>query len=78
MEQPRHETNESTPAPVEPPPESIDQGKELPASDVVHPGGSVEIHPPHGSIHSFKDFVVQLATITAGVLIALSFEGVLE
>jgi hypothetical protein len=38
----------------------------------------VEIHPPHGSIHSWKDFLIQLGTITAGVLIALSLEGVRE
>jgi hypothetical protein len=30
------------------------------------------------SIQSLKDFVVQLLTITAGVLIALSLEGLLD
>ena len=38
----------------------------------------MEIHPPHGSIHSWKDFLIQIGTITVGVLIALSFEGVRE
>jgi hypothetical protein len=38
----------------------------------------VEIHPPHGAIHSWKDLLIQLGTITAGVLIALSLEGVRE
>jgi hypothetical protein len=38
----------------------------------------VEIHPPHPAAHSFRDFAIQLVTITAGVLIALSFEGVRE
>ena len=38
----------------------------------------MEIHPPHGSIHSWKDFLLQLGTITAGVLIALSLEAVRE
>ena len=37
----------------------------------------VEVHP-HDSIHSFRDFLLQLVTITAGVLIALSLEGLLE
>jgi hypothetical protein len=37
----------------------------------------VDIHPPH-PVHSWKDFGVQLITITAGILIALSFEGVRE
>jgi hypothetical protein len=38
----------------------------------------VEIHPSHGAAHSWKDLLIQLATITAGILIALSFEGVRE
>jgi hypothetical protein len=38
----------------------------------------VEIHPPHAPAHSLKDFVIQLITITAGVLIALSVEGARE
>src|SRR5207302_1432447 len=38
---------------------------------------AVDIHPPH-AIHSWKDLLVQLGTITAGVLIALSLEGVRE
>jgi len=37
----------------------------------------VDIHPPH-AIRSWKDFGVQLITITAGILIALSLEGVRE
>ena len=37
----------------------------------------MDIHPPH-AIHSWKDFLVQLATITAGILIALSLEGLRE
>jgi hypothetical protein len=37
----------------------------------------VDIHPPH-AIRSWKDFGLQLVTITAGILIALSLEGVRE
>jgi len=37
----------------------------------------VDIHPPH-AIHSWKDFALQLVTITAGILIALSLEAVRE
>lgn len=37
----------------------------------------MDIHPPH-AIHSWKDFGLQLITITAGILIALSLEGVRE
>ncbi len=38
----------------------------------------MEIHPPEKPIHSVKDFLLQLATITVGILIALSLEGALE
>ena len=37
----------------------------------------MEIHPPH-SIHSVKDFLLQLLTITIGILIALTLDGVVE
>jgi hypothetical protein len=36
----------------------------------------MEIHAPHGSTHSWREIAKQLAIITAGVLIALAFEGV--
>jgi hypothetical protein len=51
---------------------------DAPVVETVSPGESMEIHPPHGSIHSLKDFFLQLATITAGVLIALLLEGLVE
>ena len=38
----------------------------------------MEIHPPHAAIRSWSDFFMQLGTITAGVLIALSLEGIRE
>ena len=38
----------------------------------------MDIHPPHGGVHTWKDFGVQLVTITAGILIALSLEGIRE
>jgi type II secretory pathway pseudopilin PulG len=38
----------------------------------------VDIHPPHGSVNSFKDFFVHLLTVILGILIALSLEGLLE
>jgi hypothetical protein len=37
----------------------------------------MEIHPPHGPIHTKKDFFVHLLTIIAGILIALSLEGLI-
>lgn len=38
----------------------------------------MEIHPPHGPIQSRKDFLVHLLTITIGILIALSLEGIVQ
>jgi hypothetical protein len=38
----------------------------------------MEIHAPHGSIGSVREFLVHLAIITIGVLIALSLEGCTE
>src|SRR4249920_4018096 len=35
----------------------------------------MEIHPPHGPARSWSDVFGQLTIITAGVLIALLFEG---
>jgi hypothetical protein len=37
-----------------------------------------DIHPPHSPIHGWRDFFVQLLTITVGLLIALALEGLVE
>jgi hypothetical protein len=37
----------------------------------------MDIHPSHRSITSLKDFFRELVTITAGILVALSLEGLL-
>ena len=37
-----------------------------------------EVHPPHSPIHGWRDFFVQLVTITIGLLIALALEGLVE
>ncbi|MGH9385959.1 MAG: hypothetical protein ACRD2N_16905 [Vicinamibacterales bacterium] len=47
------------PEPVEPP---QDEGP----IEAAAQGGPVEIHPPHAPARSFKEFVIQLVTITAG------------
>ena len=64
---------ESAVPPQEPDPLQAPAGTEAARKDA-----SVEIHPAHRPIHSFGDFVLQLITITAGVLIALSLEGLAE
>jgi len=37
----------------------------------------MEIHPPHGPIHTKKDFFISLLAITVGILIALSLESLI-
>ena len=38
----------------------------------------MEVHPPHGPIHSVKDFMLHLLAITVGLLIALGLEASVE
>ncbi len=38
----------------------------------------MEVHPPHGPIHGWQDFLIHLLTITIGLLIALTLQGVVE
>lgn len=38
----------------------------------------LDVHPPHESIHGWRDFLLHLLTITIGLLIALSLEGCVE
>jgi hypothetical protein len=38
----------------------------------------MDIHPPHGAVTSLRQFVRELVTITAGVLIALALEGLVN
>ena len=38
----------------------------------------IEVHPPHEPIFGWRDFFIHLATITIGLLIALSLEGCVE
>jgi hypothetical protein len=38
----------------------------------------LDVHPPHQSIHTWRDFFIHLITITIGLLIALSLEATFE
>lgn len=38
----------------------------------------LEVHAPHRSIHTWKDFVIHIATITIGLLIAVGLEQFVE
>jgi hypothetical protein len=38
----------------------------------------IDVHPPHTAVHGWRDFFLHLVTITIGLLIALSLEGLVE
>jgi hypothetical protein len=38
----------------------------------------LDVHPPHEAAHSWRDIFIHLATITVGLVIALSLEGMVE
>jgi len=38
----------------------------------------MDVHAPHEPIHTWRDFFIHLITITVGLLIALSLEGMVE
>ncbi|MEO6806386.1 MAG: hypothetical protein ABI286_08800 [Edaphobacter sp.] len=38
----------------------------------------IDVHPPNEPIHSWRDFSIHLVTITIGLVIALSLEGLVE
>lgn len=38
----------------------------------------LDVHPPHEAAHGWRDFLIHLFTITIGLLIALSLEGLVE
>jgi hypothetical protein len=38
----------------------------------------LDVHPPHETIHGWRDFLLHILTITIGLLIALSLEATVE
>jgi hypothetical protein len=38
----------------------------------------LEVHSPHGAVRTWKDFLVHIATITIGLLIAIALEQLVE
>ena len=38
----------------------------------------LDVHPPHTPVHGWRDFLLHLATITIGLLIAISLEQTVE
>jgi hypothetical protein len=39
---------------------------------------NMDIHPPHGPIHTKRDFFIHMLTIVLGILIALGLDGLIE
>jgi hypothetical protein len=38
----------------------------------------IDVHPPHASVHTWRDFFIHIATIVVGLLIAIGLEQVVE
>ena len=38
----------------------------------------MEVHPPDHAIHSWRDFIIHIATIVVGLLIAIGLEQSVE
>jgi hypothetical protein len=38
----------------------------------------LDVHPPHEAAHSWKDFLIHIATIVVGLLIAVGLEQTVE
>jgi hypothetical protein len=60
-------------------------GRETAALTEAHPGSMPEgpapmldVHAPHQSVHTWKDFLIHIATITIGLLIAIALEQCVE
>jgi hypothetical protein len=63
--------------------EPIPNGSEsLPAAveavEILEETPVIDVHVPHGGLHTWKDFWIHLGTITLGLLIAISLEQTVE
>jgi len=38
----------------------------------------LDVHAPHQKVHTWKDFLIHIAAITIGLLIALALEATVE
>jgi len=50
----------------------------LPVGIFRYTAAIMDVHAPHEPIHTFKDFLLHILTITIGLLIALGLEAVVE
>src|ERR1700722_2087401 len=65
------------PEPMPNPPPETSAAEEAAAVRTEEPP-MIDIHPPHESVHSWKDVFIHLGIITVGLLIAISLEQGVE
>ncbi len=58
-------------------PELDTEDSESPAI-VMGPSTMLDVHPPHHAAHGWRDFLIHIATITVGLLIAVGLEQTVE
>jgi hypothetical protein len=63
--------------------EGVAVGSESVEAEEIHANESeetpvIDVHAPHGGVHTWKDFWIHLGTITLGLLIAISLEQSVE
>ena len=66
-----------------PEPEGVEAAASAEAPEAAEPQQSeeksvIDVHVPHGGLHTWKDFWIHLGTITLGLLIAISLEQSVE
>jgi hypothetical protein len=71
---------EPDPIPIEPPPSETPEILEIPDIPETPKEDTpmLDVHAPHGGMHTWKDFWIHLGTITLGLLIAISLEQTVE
>jgi hypothetical protein len=50
----------------------------LPSAPHEEPAPMLDVHPPHETVHTWKDFFIHIATIVIGLLIAVGLEQMVE
>jgi hypothetical protein len=82
------EDGDSTAAPKGPSPDNTDVASALPAvhasnadASATHqenPAAMLDVHAPHAAVRTWKDFLVHIAAIAVGLLIAIGLEQTVE
>jgi len=64
------------PLPDQPPQEPPPEANANPSAPEDYP--MIEVHPPHETIHTVKDFLIHIAAIAVGLLLAIGLEQTVE